>query len=373
MDSGTTIGMLLLLLGAICGGCFGLPSKFVSKDTPWETLWGPFFVFVTILIPTTLFPLIADGLFATCAAVGMAALLPILIFGFLWGLGSTALGMSFAFIGLSLAYAINYGAQIATGGLGPLAIHNRDQIATTHGYIILAGVAVCIAGVAVCGRGALLREASQKKPEEAEGSGAKKPQMAKGLTIAFVSGLLCACYSLAYSFCKPVMDTSMNEFGNAGWKANFVVAALILWGGALSACGACFYKLTKNKTWNSLAKPGIGRVLVVAFIMALLHDGAILFYGIGASKLGDLGGAVGYAVFMSFAIIVGNINGFLTGEWKGASKRSVAWLAAGILVLIIGVSTLQRGNYMQGQAKKAAAAKEEPRVGTEAGTPAEEK
>jgi L-rhamnose-H+ transport protein len=179
------------------------------------------------------------------------------------------------------------------------------------------------------------------------------------------------------------MEVSMKEYGNEAWQANFVVAALVLWGGALSACGACAFKLTKNKTWGSLTAPGMGRVLLVAFIMALLHDGAVLFYGVGASNLGALGAAVGYAIFMSFAIIVGNINGFLTKEWKGASTRSIAFLAVGILVLVIGVSTLARGNYMQGQAATKAAAetakdavtktKKDPGVKAEAGTPAEKK
>lgn len=46
-----TTGLLLIILGALCGGSFGLPSKFVRKDTPWETLWGPFFFFATIVLP----------------------------------------------------------------------------------------------------------------------------------------------------------------------------------------------------------------------------------------------------------------------------------------------------------------------------------
>jgi hypothetical protein len=45
------------------------------------------------------------------------------------------LGISFTIIGLSLAYALNYGAQIATGAMGPFIIHNSDQLTTTHGYI----------------------------------------------------------------------------------------------------------------------------------------------------------------------------------------------------------------------------------------------
>jgi sulfite exporter TauE/SafE len=90
--------------------------------------------------------------------------------------------------------------------------------------------------------------------------------------------------------------------------------------------------------------------------MALLHDAAILLFGVGASKLGPLGVAVGYAAFMSFAIIVGNINGFLTKEWKGADKRSIYWITAGIIILIIGVSILAKGNFMQGKYEKRKAA-----------------
>jgi L-rhamnose-H+ transport protein len=80
--------------------------------------------------------------------------------------------------------------------------------------------------------------------------------------------------------------------------------------------------------------------------MAVLHDAAILFWGLGASRLGDLGVSVGYAAFMSFAIIVGNVHGFRSGEWKGASRRSIAWIVAGIIVLILGVCILGHGNAM---------------------------
>lgn len=345
-------GLLLLLFGAMCGGSFGLPSKFVKKDTPWETLWGPFFFFVAILLPTTVFPFIADGLFATCKEAGWSIVIYPVAFGFLWGLGSMTLGMSFAFIGLSLAYAINYGAQIITGGLGGLIIHNADQLGTAHGLTIVAGIAVCLAGVVVCGRAAILKSISQASGSEGGEIMPTGRKLTKGLIVAFLSGILCACYGIAFGFGGKIMEISESEFGNPPWRTAFVVSALILWGGSVSACGYCMFKLSKNKTWNTLSKPGIGKVLVIAMIMACLHDGAILLYGVGASKLGTIGAAVGYAVFMSFAIMVGNVNGFLTGEWKGASKKSVNWIIAGIIVLMLGVSMLARGNYMHGKYEK---------------------
>ncbi len=340
-----TVGLLLLLAGAVCGGSFGLPSKFVRKDTPWETLWGAFFFFVALLIPTLVFPLIAEGLFATCAAAPLKAILLPVIFGFLWGLGSMTLGMSFSFIGLSLAYAINYGAQIVTGGFGGFVIHNLEQLAEPHGVVIAAGILICIIGVVICGRAAILKSRALGADETVPQGG----RLIKGLGVAVLSGILCACYGLGFGFGGEVMDISMTAQGNAGWRAAFVVSALILWGGSLSACGYCVFKLCKNRTWSSFRKPGIGRTLGIALIMALLHDGAILFYGVGAQFLGPLGAAVGYAVFMSFAIMVGNVNGFLTGEWKGAGRTSVRWIVAGIAVLMIGVSILARGNYMHGE------------------------
>ena len=348
--SSTVVGFALLLLGAVCGGSFGLPSKFVKKDTPWETLWGPFFFFVTILIPTTVFPFIAGGLFSTCADAGSAGVLKPVLFGFLWGLGSMTLGISFGLIGLSLAYALNYGAQIVTGGMGPFIIHHNDQIATAHGFTIMGGVAVCILGVIVCGRAATLKSKSQSgdSGDQTVLTGGK---LIKGLIVAVLSGVLCACYGIAVSYGGAVSDISVSQYGNSGWRAAFVVAALILWGGSVSACGYCVYKLCVNRTWGTLTQPGIGRVLFIALVMACLHDGAILFLGVGVPKLGTqtFGAAVAYPVFMSFAIIVGNVNGFLTKEWKGASRQSIYWIIAGIVILIVGVSVLAKGNAMKGE------------------------
>ena len=343
----TILGFAIMLLGAICGGSFGLPSKYAGKDTPWEVLWGPFFLFVTILIPTVLGPVIVKDFFGVYAKAGLGAMLLPLVFGLLWGLGSMTLGMSFAFIGLSLAYALNYGAQIATGALVPMAIHNADQILTTRGYVVLAGVAICLAGVVVCGRAAMMKERSlaEAPREEADPPGTKKPRMLVGVIVGIVSGVLCACYAVSASFAGEV-GAAAGGLGNQSWQSTWAIMCVIVWGGAVSSVLYCATQLTRNKTWGHLAKPGVGRVLALALTMAVLHNGAIFLFGLGYFKLGDLGISVGYAVFMSFAIIVGTFHGFRTGEWKGASRKSIAWIVAGIAVLVGGVCVLGVGNTM---------------------------
>jgi len=359
METNTFLGFAFILLGAICGGSFGLPSKFVSKETPWEVLWGPFFFFVTVLIPVLFFPFIADGLFATCAEAGWAVIALPIGFGFLWGLGSMTLGLSFAFIGLSLAYAINYGAQIIFGAMGPLLIHTPEELRERHGIVIMCGVATCLIGVVVSGKAAILKSRSMPTEDTGHyGGGA----MLKGLVIAFISGLLCACYSIAFSFGGKVMEISQTSYGNAAWRTPFVVTALVLWGGAFSSLAYCFVQLTKNRTWGQLTRGPILTTLAIALVMALLHDGAILFWGLGAARLGPLGVGVGYAVFMSIAIIVGNVNGFLTGEWKEASRQSKGWILAGLIVLIVGVSILAKGNIMKTQAPPSPPATEQASI-----------
>jgi L-rhamnose-H+ transport protein len=336
----------------MCGGSFGLPSKYVPKDTPWEKLWGPFFLFVTVVMPLVVGPLLVNDLFGIYARVGASGLTVPLVFGFLWGAGSMTLGLSFAFIGLSLAYSLNYGAQIIFGALTPMLLLHRDRIGTPQGMVILLGVAVCVVGVVLSGRAGMLKDqdaqAAQEPPAEDEAPPAPtgQPKMLIGLLIAVLSGFLCSCYGTAADGTKAIAAAA-TAAGNDPGRVSVATVCIILWGGALSACLYCAAKLSKNNTWGSFRQPGTGLVLGIALLMACLHNGALWFANLGFPRLGELGVPLGYPAFMSFAIIVGNVHGFRTGEWQGASARSVRLVAVGIAVLIIGVCVLAQGQAMK--------------------------
>jgi len=340
------VGFAILLFGAMCGGSFGLPSKFVSKDLPWENLWGPFFLFATLLLPLIAGPMLVSGLFGIYAKTGLLGLLLPFVFGVLWGLGSMTLGLSFAYIGLSLAYAINYGGQIIVGSIGPMAIHQPEKFQTPSGIVIMIGVAICLVGVVICARAGMLKAANEANNAPPTEDVKPKKNALPGLMLAVVSGVLCACWAIAFSFagsiCKTAADAPF-EISTNDWHNSLPATFLILFGGFFSSCLYCVVKLQQNKTWNRFLSPKAFVAIIIALIMAVLHDAAVGLFGWGASKLGDLGVSVGYTVFMAFAIIVGNFNGFWTGEWRNAGRKATQWIINGIIVLVVAVCVLGIG------------------------------
>ena len=335
------LGFSILLLGAVCGGSFALPSKFVSKEVPWENLWGPFFLFATLLLPVIAGPMLVPGLLAIYTTAGLTGLLLPFLFGILWGFGSMTLGLSFAFIGLSLAYAINYGGQIIVGSMAPMLLHTPDKFATASGIMLIIGVVICLIGVAVCGRAGMLKSRHEATLTGTVSTAPAPKGMFRGLLIAVLSGVLCACWAVGFSYSNTIQEiTGDTPHAITDWRQSLPVTFLMLFGGFFSACSYCAIKLTKNKTWSRFYDIRVMFAVGVAFVMAVLHDLAVALFGFGASMLGALGVSVGYTVFMAFAIMVGNFNGFLTGEWKNAGKQAVTWILVGIGILVIAVCLL---------------------------------
>ena len=348
MNTDLIIGFGLVFLGAICGGTFALPSKFANKY-PWENLWGPFFLFVTLLIPIPLGSLLIKNIWATWVSAGWGVVMLPIIFGFLWGLGSFANGVAFSLIGLSLAYAINFGVQTSTGSILPLILQHSEHVNTVYGHVIIGGIMVCVAGVAICGYAGILKDRFIKKYNkqniEAEQIGKKKSTV-KGIFICVISGILCACLNLAFSFGAKIQHISEVDFNNSASSATLSVWMLTLIGGCISSCLYCVYLLSKNSTWENYVQPGGSKVLLLAATMAILHDGAIFLYGVGTSYIGTLGTSIGFAVFTSGIMIVGNLNGFLAEEWRGIERGIIFKNLIGVGIIIIGVCILAKGNSM---------------------------
>jgi L-rhamnose-H+ transport protein len=57
-------------------------------------------------------------------------------------------------------------------------------------------------------------------------------------------------------------------------------------------------------------------------------------YGVGKTHVGELGASICWPIFMTIMVVVANVWGLLTGEWKNADRRAFHYLGAGIALII---------------------------------------
>ena len=91
----------------------------------------------------------------------------------------------------------------------------------------------------------------------------------------------------------------------------------------------------KNHTWNNYAKKGVSWNISMALAMAILHFVAVVLYGVGAYHIGKMGTSLGFAAFLGISIIIANLFGFITGEWKGAGVKPVRTIIIALLIIIV--------------------------------------
>jgi L-rhamnose-H+ transport protein len=120
--------------------------------------------------------------------------------------------------------------------------------------------------------------------------------------------------------------------------------SLTVTGGFLSNLVYCVYLLNKNKTWGVYREGNPSTYWLLGGLTGLLWYGGVVAYGMGAASLGKLGGIVGWPVFMTLDIIAGIFWGAVTGEWKQASKRTLAYCWTGVGILILAIVVISIGN-----------------------------
>ena len=343
----TMTGIAFTMVGALFLGTFALPSKYI-KNYAWENTWGSFFLFAMLIVPVGFSMIAVKGLWAGYADVPWSIILGVMGLSALWGIGFCCWGYGLSMLGLSIGYSLTMGTMALVGSIVPFFLGNADKALTTPGMVIIGGILICIVGVAINGLAGAKREKSQAAGA-AEGE-ARKKNVTLGILVCIAAGVLSSGLNIAFHIGGDIAAAS-EKLGNPPWIAGLSTWTLVFLGGMISSCAFSFVMLCKNKTWKGFAAEGSCRNLVLTFVMAVGHFLCIFFYGIGTWKLnsvGDLmlGTSVGFAIFQSGSLIIGNGLGFFTGEWKGSSGTSKQWLFGGLAVLILGIVIVSIGNSM---------------------------
>jgi len=348
MESNPLLGVLFHAIGGFAAGSFYLPLKQIRKWA-WESGWLVNGFFSWIIAPMVVALLSVPLLFSVLLGAPPAALMWTFFYGVLWGVGGLTFGLSVRYLGMSLGYGVALGFCAAFGTLVP-AIYDGSiiQLLTTMpGWVVLSGILVCLLGIAACGYAGHLKEVALTSEEEDK----QDFHLGRGLLVAGFAGLMSACMAFAFAAGKPVADAAL-EAGTAPLWVNSAVLVVILFGGFLTNVLWCGYLLIKKGTWkdygNTKGSP-LARNYAFAALAGVVWYLQFMFYGMGSTKMGAYD-FTSWTLHMSFIIIVSNVWSLVLKEWKGAGRKTILILAAGILVITLSTVLIGLGNYLQGAA-----------------------
>ena len=327
-------GLALVFAAGFFQGAFMAPSKYI-RGWAWENYWLVFAATAYLICPWLLAIATVPKLFEIYSEVSAGSLMAVGLYGTAWGAGAVAFGLGVEALGLALGFAVILGVAATAGAVIPLLVHPPASFTVRQGIVIAASLVTMLAGVAVC-------SFAGKWKETAKGATSYR----RGVIICVASGLLSACGNLGFTFGVEIthrarsMGVSNASAGNALWT-------LLTFPLFLCNAGFSLLLLHKNGTAAQFRNPHFWWNLPLAIAMGGMWMAGMGLYGAGARNLGPLGSSLGWAILMASMVVVANLTGILTREWRGAPAAAYRSLAIGVGLLIAAIAGLGYANSLQ--------------------------
>ena len=377
------LGIIFHFIGGFASGSFYMPYKKV-KGWSWESFWIVGGIFSWLIVPPLAAYLTIPGFMDIITSSPSSVLGSTFIMGLLWGIGGLTYGLGVRYLGVSLGSSIILGLCSFFGALVPSVYYyfypkdGKDTIADLFGHswgqMVMAGLLLCIIGIVICGKAGSMKDkdlektANDKLNAAAEINGGELTDykhthrdasgsefyLVKGLILAVISGVLSACFSFGIE-----AGSSMGMHANDIWKAanptetgeflfrNNVIFVVILWGGLTTNFIWCMILNARNKSFGDYTnkKSPLLKNYLLCALAGTTWFLQFFFYGMGESKMGN--GASSWILHMSFIILVANMWGIISKEWKGVSRKTGITIIVGILTIIASVVIVGIGNSLK--------------------------
>ncbi len=328
-----------MLLAALLQGTFVLPMTMV-RQWSWEHTWATFSLLGMLVFNWIITLLFVPNIFAVYARSSGRDLAILALFGLGWGVGAVLFGLGMDRLGMALGYPIIMGLIASLGALIPLLVFFPKALLSTKGLVLLAGTALVIFGIVLCSVGG-----SRRAPSRVAATASKKGSNAFriGVAIAVFAGVLSCLPNVGMAFGGNVISSaqalgvSQTSSGNTVWALFFTM-------GFVANLAYCVYLMTAKGSTGQYWNHETPRNLRLSALMALMWIGSFYLYGAGATRLGRWGAVVGWPLFISLSIVVGNLWGLSRGEWKDAPAGAKRLLNMGLLVLLVAVITVAISN-----------------------------
>lgn len=334
------VGTELVVAAGILQGTFMLPTKFTSR-WKWENMWLSYSVFAYLLFPWLIAIATVPHLWQILAETSGRSWALIIFYGIGWGIGALTFGLGIDAVGLALGFAIILGITASVGALMPLLVLSSPGHAHSQHLLIFCGIAVMLIGIVVCARAGRMKEAvlaSSSSP-----TGARKSSYSWGLVLCILAGVLSSFGNLGFAFGTGMTTVALR------WQTPPEFASIPFWAviiAPLFICNAgyCIYLLSRNRTFSYFRTPATARYHLLTASMSVMWLIGMLIYGVGATLLGRLGPTIGWALLMSLVVVVANIWGIVTGEWKQAGRRPLQIMSAGLAIVVVSMFMVGLGN-----------------------------
>ena len=330
------IGLLIIAVGAFCQSSCYVPINKI-KDWSWESYWIVQGVFAWLLLPLLGALLAVPGGHSLCelfVADNSFNILMTILFGVLWGVGGLTFGLSMRYLGVALGQSIALGTCAGLGTImGPVLLNiffpQLDALSSLT-FAVITGVVVTLLGIAIIGVAGSMKAASLS--EEEKKAAVKDFNFPKGLAIALLAGFMSGCFNVGLEFGK---DINFGDLTPDMYKT-LPATLLVTFGGFLTNAVYCFYQNSKNKTWGDYANRRVWMNNVVFCALALWYS---QFFGLSMGK-GFLKDSptlmtLSFCILMALNVVFSNVWGIILNEWKGCSRKTIAVLILGIIVLIV--------------------------------------
>jgi L-rhamnose-H+ transport protein len=340
------IGSLLCMFGGLGVGSFLLPLKF-SRAWRWENSWlvGAFFMYV--LLPAATLFLVIPRFDEIYGQTPLKDLGMIYVFGLIQGTGSLIFTYGTTVMGLALGYALMIGCISLFGLLVPLFGAHLDRVTKLDGMTLLIGCAILVLGIGLSGWAGLQREAIKGEPGAATGQ--KKLNIPLMVVVVLWSGFANAMFYFTFEFQQSMKTLALSQYNVPLYAWGFLNTLPFFLGMFTINLILTTTKMARDKSLkNYWSGSGLGReYLLGASIGILWYVGQGVGYTMGQAVLGPLGVAVGAALFMGTMMIVSNVLGVRTGEWKGVPGATMRKLYIALVLLVVAMSVIAVGNYLQ--------------------------
>jgi L-rhamnose-H+ transport protein len=328
------LGLAAVIVAGMLQGVFAVPMKYASRWN-YENIWLVFALWGMVVFPWFLTTATVPEVGRVYSLSSAKTLFSIAGFGACWGIGATLTGLGLSILGVGLGMAIILGLSASIGSLIPLIILNPQELHTRQGHTYLLGTAIMLAGIALCARAGMLRDAFRNR----QLAGVSRGSFLTGFVVCCCSGVLSSALNFSYAFGGEAIRHALDLGTPAVWSTG-VVTALAVTGGFLANFLYCGYLLLKNRSINKFGESGAGIGWLSGALMGLFWFGGQTLYGLGISRMGNLGAVIGWPLLMGMIIVISNAAGVLTGEWNEAPPESKRLLGVAIAVILAALGVL---------------------------------